>query len=130
MTQQGSGAAAYEGEIPILDLGPYFSGDMTALPCLAGCVSPVIDIIDGNKKLTIFGRKVIASDKSSQKKILNEKILELRKMTQLNVVMAKEHKSKANDLIELLPSDFFGGKEPATKKIYATKAVSWLKFKP
>lgn len=87
------------------------------------------DIIDGNKKLTDFGRKVIASDKSSQKKLLKEKILVLDKMTQLNLIMEKEHKIKANDLIELLPTDFFGGKELTTKKIYATKAISWLKFK-
>jgi hypothetical protein len=36
-------------------------------------------------------------------------------------------KIKAKELLQLLPDDFFEGKETSSKLIYATTAMTWLK---
>lgn len=87
----------------------------------------LLDLIDSHSSLTDFGRQVISVDETSQIKLLKDKVLLLTKMRKIKDILAVNAKTKAKDLINQLPTDFFDAEKESSKIIYATKAMTWMK---
>lgn len=87
----------------------------------------LLDLIDSNATLTEFGRQVVATDEQTQVQLLKDKAFTLPKMKKLKDVLDIKTKTKAKDLINKLPNDFFDAEKESSKIIYATKAMTWTK---
>lgn len=87
----------------------------------------LLNIIDENRNLTEFGRKIIFKDESEWKSFLQKKCMDLPKMQHLKTVIDNNPKIKAKELINMEETDFFEGNKESSKIIYASKAMTWLK---
>jgi len=88
----------------------------------------LVEIINEKKELTEFGKRLQSMNEQNQALALVEKILELPKMKELQSKLVANPKIKAKDLVEKLPNDFFDGKEISSKLIYASQAMTWIKY--
>lgn len=87
-----------------------------------------LEIIDNTKKLTDFGKELIqVKDTDETKSLLRNKCLEYKKFKTLKRTLDSNPKIKAKELVKLLGTNFFDGKELSSKVIYAMKATSWIK---
>jgi len=87
----------------------------------------LLGIVNENRNLTNFANKVLDLNEVEQIAILKDKINAIPKMTELKNILIGNNKVKAKELLQLLPDDFFEGKETSSKLIYATTAITWLK---
>lgn len=87
----------------------------------------LLDIIDEDRNFTINGKRILTLSELQQTAILQEKIMTIPKMAKLRKILQANPKIKAKDLLAILPSDFFEGKVPSSKIIYASTAISWIK---
>ncbi len=85
----------------------------------------IIGVIDINRELTEYGKKVINLDNPIDE--ISIKIKQLDKMKRIDLELKSTKKVSANKLIEILGEDFFEGNKISSKKIYASKALSWFK---
>ena len=111
----------------ILEMLPLFLSDSTSINSKFFRDLLLLDIINENRELTLFGKKLIGSRDNDQSKILKDKVISLHKMNELNIEITNNPKIKAKDLVKKMPDSFFDGKEISSKIIYASKALSWLK---
>jgi hypothetical protein len=87
----------------------------------------LLNIIDENRNLTEFGKRIIFKDESEWKPLIQKKCMDLPKMQYLKTVLENKPKIKAKELIEMEKEDFFEGNKKSSKIIYASKALTWLK---
>nr|WP_315395950.1 ATP-binding protein [uncultured Sphingobacterium sp.] len=112
----------------ILEILPLFELDESVINSKFNKDLLFFEIIDNKKKLTDFGKELTElKDNEEIKIVLKNKCLEYKKIKTLKEALDSNAKIKAKDLVNLLGTNFFDGKELSSKIIYATKAISWLK---
>ena len=89
----------------------------------------LIDIIDDQRNFTEFGNRLISIQEDDEKtKFLKSKIMAIPKMVELEKLVSENPKIKAREIVQKFSIDFFEGKELSSKIIYASNALTWLKF--
>lgn len=83
-------------------------------------------IMDENRRLTEFGKALVNMTDEQKKNELKAKAQQLPKMVELKKVIT-DKKVTGKSLINIVPDDFFEGKQKSSKIIYATVALGWLK---
>jgi len=112
----------------ILEILPLFELDASVINSKFNKDLLFFEIIDKRKNLTDFGKELTElKDNEEIKIILKNKCLEYKKIKTLKEALDSNKKIKAKELVKLLGTNFFDGKELSSKIIYATKAISWLK---
>ncbi len=112
----------------IIEILPLFELDESVINSKFNKDLLFLEIIDNTKKLTDFGKELIqVKDPDETKSILRNKCLEYKKFKTLKKILDSNPKIKAKELVKLLGTNFFDGKELSSKVIYATKATSWIK---
>lgn len=87
-----------------------------------------LGIIDCNKKVTLVGKKILKEkDNSLLHSFLKSLAEDLPKIKKLKEIYEINKSIKSKEILKLLPSDFFDGKEISSKIIYVNKASSWVK---
>lgn len=112
----------------IIEILPLFELDESVINSKFNKDLLFLEIIDNKKKLTNFGKELIqVKDTDKAKSLLRNKCLEYEKFKTLKKILDSNPKIKAKELVKLLGTNFFDGKELSSKVIYATKATSWIK---
>ncbi|WP_316752574.1 restriction endonuclease [Pedobacter gandavensis] len=88
----------------------------------------LLELIDDTSALTDFGKEIVLKDEATTMTLLRTKILELPKMKLIYEYLEGHPNAKAKELINVLPIDFFDGEKESSKIIYASKALTWLKY--
>ncbi len=112
----------------IIEILPLFELDESVINSKFNKDLLFLEIIDNTKKLTDFGKELIqVKDTVETKSLLRNKCLEYKKFKTLKRTLDSNPKIKAKELVKLLGTNFFDGKELSSKVIYAMKATSWIK---
>ena len=112
----------------IIEILPLFELDESVINSKFNKDLLFLEIIDNTKKLTDFGKELIqVKDTDETKSLLRNKCLEYKKFKTLKRTLDSNPKIKAKELVKLLGTNFFDGKELSSKVIYAMKATSWIK---
>lgn len=112
----------------IIEILPLFELDESVINSKFNKDLLFLEIIDNEKKLTDFGKELIkVKDIDKTKNLLRNKCLEYKKFKTLKITLESNPKIKAKELVKILGTNFFNGKELSSKVIYAMKATSWIK---
>src|SRR5690554_83261 len=112
----------------ILEILPLFELDASLINSKFNKDLLFLDIIDHNKHLTDFGKKLTQlKDLDESSSLLKKKCLEFKKIKTLKKLQESNSRINATELVESLGTDFFDGKALSSKIQYASKARSWLK---
>jgi len=87
----------------------------------------ILDIIDDKKNISNNGIELLKLDEATQIVRMKERIKTIPKILELEKQLILNPKIKLKEILNVLPSDFFEGKETSSKLVYASKAMTWLK---
>lgn len=87
-----------------------------------------LGIIDSNKEITQIGKDLLkVKENSLLLSFLKRLAYNLPKIKKLKEIYENNKSIKAKEVLNLLPDDFFDGKEISSKVIYVNKASSWVR---
>lgn len=87
----------------------------------------LLGIIDSNKNVTTAGHELLSMKTNEQIQFLKSRLKSNSKMNELDRLLKLNPNIKAKDLLKLVDSNFFDGKQLSSKLIYASTALTWLK---
>jgi len=86
-----------------------------------------LEIIDENRQITEFGKKILNLSEAERKEKIRKKLMAFTKSKKINSMIESNPKITSKELINEMNPSFFPGSKLSSKVIYASKILNWLK---
>ena len=86
-----------------------------------------LEIIDENRQITEFGKKILNLSEAERKEKIRKKLMAFTKSKKINSMIESNPKITSKELINAMNPSFFPGSKLSSKVIYASKILNWLK---